>query len=120
MALDRDILHLLLRRYNLVQHMRGSRGHLIPAEEKQLREAWQAEAGRVSNDPRLTSQFFTMLQEIAFFPKPTETETAQSKQRQAFNLAPAKKPVQLTLPLPLSHWHVHAGAFRSGCQSDNL
>ena len=102
MDLDRDLLHLLVRRFNLLQRMRGGRGHLLPGEEKELREAWQSEAQRLSQDPRLISQLFTLLGELQFFPKPTTTEGGSYGQRQAFNLAPSKKALSLTLTLPVS------------------
>ncbi|MBQ9537026.1 MAG: hypothetical protein IJU79_04455 [Desulfovibrionaceae bacterium] len=106
-ALDRQILHLLLRRYNLLQHMKGTRGFLIPSEEKELREAWQAEVSRVSQDARLSSEFFTLMQDLRFLPKQTHAPEAP-KIRQAFNLAPAKKAVNFGLNLPLDPFYAHS------------
>ncbi len=54
--IDRDILHLLLRRHNLLARMHNSKGFLDPAEEKALRESWEAAVSRVS--PPLGPLFF--------------------------------------------------------------
>lgn len=56
--IDRDILHLLLRRHNLLARMHNSKGFLDPAEEKALRESWEAAVSRVSRDARLSGRFF--------------------------------------------------------------
>ena len=45
--IDRDILRLLMRRHNLLRRMYNAKGHLDPAEEKFLREAWEAAASRL-------------------------------------------------------------------------
>ncbi|MBR4741905.1 MAG: hypothetical protein IK079_03270, partial [Desulfovibrio sp.] len=103
--LDQQILGLLLKRYNLLQRMRGKRGFVLPVEEKQLRDAWQSEAIRYSSDPKLSSQLFSLLQDIQFYPKPNQ-DAKQSVGRTGFNLAPAQKPVDFSLILPKSHWHV--------------
>ena len=110
MAIDRQILNLLLRRHNMLKRMQGTRGHLIPLEEKQLREAWQAQVAKVSSDPNLSTQFFDLIQNLRFFPKPLGPAGDQkpSPTRQAFNLAPAKKPVYFSLNLPADHFQLHA------------
>ncbi|MBQ7738557.1 MAG: hypothetical protein IJT59_02745 [Desulfovibrionaceae bacterium] len=119
MAIDRQILNLLLRRYNMLQRMRGTRGHLIPIEEKQLREAWQAEVAKISPDPNLSTQLFELIQNLRFFPKPKEGQSEKkAPSKQAFNLAPSKKPVYFTLDLPAAHDLLHtqltAAAFAGG------
>ena len=119
-ALDRDLLNLLLRRFNLLEHMRGNRGHLLPVEEKELREAWQNEAQRFSSDPRLTIQLFSLLQELSFFPKPKHQESCDKAARSAFNLAPAQKAVDLKLNLPASAWHSHAWLTLAAFSGQNL
>lgn len=97
--IDRDILRLLLRRHNLLRRMHTAKGHLDPAEEKFLREAWEAAASRVSRDPRLSSRLFTLMQEVEFLPRP---EDEPADKRPAFNLAPATAPVSLAMRAPLA------------------
>ncbi|MCR5813354.1 MAG: hypothetical protein K6G15_02510 [Desulfovibrio sp.] len=120
LSLDRDLLNLLLRRFNLLEHLRGNRGHLLPVEEKEIREAWQSEAQRFSSDPRVTSQLFSLLQELSFFPKPKRQDSAEKLARGAFNLAPAQKPVALELALPVSAWHAHAWLTLAAFSGKNL
>lgn len=97
--IDRDILRLLMRRHNLLRRMHTAKGHLDPAEEKFLREAWEAAASRVSRDPRLSSRFFTLMQEVEFLPRP---EDEPADKRPAFNLAPSTAPVNLAMRAPLA------------------
>ena len=97
--IDRDILRLLMRRHNLLRRMHTAKGHLDPAEEKFLREAWEAAASRVSRDPRLSSRLFTLMQEVEFLPRP---EDEPADKRPAFNLAPATAPVNLAMRAPLA------------------
>lgn len=93
--IDRDILRLVMRRHNLIAKMAAPRGgHLAPQEEKLLREAWEAQVSRVSTDPRLSSRFFALMQEVEFLPRPEEGETKHT----AFGLAPAQLPVRIHLP----------------------
>ena len=104
--LDRDLLLLLQRRHNLLARMGGHAGHISPAEEKILREAWQEASARVSNDPRLASQFFVLLQDMRFYQQAAQNgEDADAAPdpgfRQAFNLAPARSPVSVKLQAPL-------------------
>ncbi|MBO6171274.1 MAG: 3-phosphoshikimate 1-carboxyvinyltransferase, partial [Desulfovibrio sp.] len=107
--IDRDILRLLLRRTNLLTKMRGSKPRLEAAEEKALREAWEAAVARVSRDARLSGHFFSLMQEVEFLPRPAahdeadvpEGAAAREPQHTAFNLAPAPKPVRLRLAAPL-------------------
>ena len=68
--IDRDILRLLLRRHNLLARMHNSKGFLDPAEEKALRESWEAAVSRVSRDARLSGRFFSLMQEVEFLPRP--------------------------------------------------
>lgn len=97
--IDRDILRLLMRRHNLLRRMHTAKGHLDPAEEKFLREAWEAAASRVSRDPRLSSRLFTLMQEVEFLPRP---EDEPADKRPAFNLAPATAPVNFAMRAPLA------------------
>lgn len=108
--IDRDILRLLLRRTNLLTKMRGAKPRLEAAEEKALREAWEAAVARVSRDARLSGHFFSLMQEVEFLPRPAahdeadapEGAAAREPQHTAFNLAPAPKPVRLRLAAPLA------------------
>lgn len=95
--IDRQILSLLLHRHNvLVRMMRGS-NRLTPQDERFLRESWEGQASRISSDPLLTNRLFNLLQEVDFLPPPSEdTQT----RRQAFNLAPQQKPVNIDMEGP--------------------
>lgn len=100
---DRQILKLLLKRHNLLEKLKSG-GRVDPAEEKSVREAWQNECARVSRDPALSGKFFSLMKELTFLPRPVEKpEEAPvgSKRREAFNLAPPKKPVAIESRAPL-------------------
>lgn len=120
MEIDRDILHLLLRRHNLLVRMRGSRPRLDPAEEKFLREAWQKAVARVSRDAGLSGRFFALMQEAAFLPRPATGgqerdagggAASGTERREAFNLAPPRKPVKLSMTAPFACHEVRAWLF---------
>ena len=98
--IDRDILRMLMRRHNLIKRMYNAKGFLEPAEEKSIRESWEAAVSRVSRDPRLSGRFFTLMQEAEFLPRPGEDGEAQ---RPAFNLAPADMPARLPPDPGLGH-----------------
>lgn len=106
--IDRDILRLLLRRANILARMRGGKARLDPAEEKTIREAWEAAVTRVSRDARLSGHFFSLMQEVEFLPKPAALQDAEtgdapaSAPRTAFNLAPPSRAVRLRMPGPLA------------------
>ncbi len=110
--IDRDILRLLLRRSNLLAKMRGANPRLGAADEKAIRESWEAAATRVSRDPRLSGHLFSLMQDIEFLPRPKSQGDSgqesgkgfQEVQHTAFNLAPAKKPVRLHIVAPLDCW----------------
>lgn len=96
--IDRDILRLLMRRHNILRKMRNAKGFLDASEEKGLREAWEAAVSRVSRDARLSSRFFSLMQEVDFLPRPEDGE----ERRAAFNLAPPAVPVRLDMEAPLA------------------
>lgn len=98
MDLDRDILKLLARRCNILDRLRGHRGQLDAAEERELRAAWEKSAGKMSRDPRLTRQMFSLFQEIEFLARPMAGE----ERRPAFNLAPVQRPIALRMVAPLA------------------
>ncbi|MDR3320454.1 MAG: 3-phosphoshikimate 1-carboxyvinyltransferase [Desulfovibrio sp.] len=105
--IDRDILKLLVRRHNFLQRMHNSKGFLDAAEERPLRASWEAAVARVSSDARLSAQFFSLIQELEFFPKSEEATDgiygrATPRIHTGFNLAPPQKSVHLVMPAPLS------------------
>ncbi len=123
--IDRDILRLLLRRHNILTRMRGDKPRMDAAEEKILRESWEAAVARISRDARLSGHFFSLMQEVEFQPRPVSErqerpegeghegaeEGAQAladspregtDKRTAFNLAPPFKPVRLRMQAPLA------------------
>lgn len=95
--IDRDILKLVMRRYNLIQRMAATKGKLAPQEERYIRESWEAQVAKVSSDPKLSSRFFTLLQEVNFAPRPEE---GAAPRRPSFGLAPLQKPVNIALDAP--------------------
>jgi 5-enolpyruvylshikimate-3-phosphate synthase len=101
--IDRDILKLLARRHNFLRRMHNSRGFLDAAEERFLRASWKDAAAKVSSDARLSAQFFSLMQEVEFFPKPEEADSGigRDRARAGFNLAPMQKPVRLNMRGPL-------------------
>ena len=111
--IDRDILRLLLRRNNLLERMRGDKPRLDSAEEKNIRESWEAAVSRISRDARLSGHFFSLMQEVEFQPRPASARNdaddagdsgaaLQEPPRTAFNLAPPAKHVRLSMPAPLA------------------
>ena len=94
--IDRNILKLLLKRHNLLQRLAARQGRPDAKTEQQLRAAWEKSATRISRDPKVTRQLFSLLQEVHFLPKPNPDD----EQRQAFGLAPLRQPVKLSMPGP--------------------
>ena len=104
--IDRDILRLLLRRNNILERMRGDRPRLDSAEEKNIRESWEAAVSHISRDARLSGHFFSLMQEVEFQPRPASARNdaaeagdnagaaMQEPPRTAFNLAPPAKHVR--------------------------
>lgn len=110
--IDQEILRLLLRRTNLLNKIK-SHGRLAAEDEKFLREAWQNDVARVSRDPELSGRFFSLMQQIEFLPKPAENDNGTepkpgAQRREAFNLAPSRKPVNIAMTAPLSAWQTTA------------
>lgn len=129
--IDRDILRLLLRRHNLLERMRGGRPRLDAAEEKFLREAWQKAVALVSRDADLSGRFFALMQDAAFLPRPAaesrdadaqgaETPAPAAERREAFNLAPPRKPVELSLRAPLACRETRAWLFLAAASGQPL
>lgn len=125
--IDRDILRLLLKRHNLLERMRGARARLDPAEEKFLREAWQKAVARVSRDADLSGRFFALMQDAAFLPRPAaaeseageaETPAHWAERREAFNLAPPHKPVEIAFTAPLDCRETRAWLFLAAASGE--
>ena len=92
--IDGSIIRLLLKRYTLLQRLAAPRSRPDAKTEQQLRTAWEKNATRVSRDPKVTRQLFSLLQEVHFLPKPDPDDGP----RQAFGLAPVRQPVRLSMP----------------------
>lgn len=128
--IDRDILRLLLRRHNLLERMRGGRPRLDAAEEKFLREAWQKAVSRVSRDADLSGRFFALMQDAAFLPRPADENqdadaqgadaSPAAERREAFNLAPPRKPLELSMRAPLACREARAWLFLAAASGQPL
>lgn len=94
--IDRELARLLARRARLLNKATGGRKGSDPALEKQLRQAWETNATRLSRDPRFVHQLFTLLQEVDVIDR-TEEEV-----RPGFNLSPSRKPVAINIDGPAS------------------
>lgn len=98
--LDRDIMKLLVRRAKLVNRLRAGKEHAAtPAAaraEKEVRTAWEKNAVSFSRDEKFARQLFSLLQEIRV------DSQAEAASRSGFNLAPARRPVNVALPGPRS------------------
>ncbi len=110
---DQEILRLLIRRHNMLARMRDKKGRLDAAEEKFLRESWQAAVAKVSRDATLSGHFFTMMQGLSFLPRPAKTEADEStlkgsERRQSFNLAPPRQAVNIDLAAPAASFSICA------------
>ena len=85
--IDEDILKLIVRRARLLARMPEN-----ATRERALRTHWEEHAARVSRDPRLIRQLFTLLQEV--------NVAAEDLTTGAFNLAPSSSAVQADLAMP--------------------
>ena len=94
--IDKSILRLLLKRHQALQRLAAPGGRPDAKTERVLRAAWEKNATRVSRDPKVTRQLFSLLQEVHFLPKPNPDD----EPRQAFGLAPMRQPVTLSMPGP--------------------
>ena len=90
--LDNDILHLVIRRAQLLAKMR-QHGRLAPETEKTIRTAWESKAARMARDNRLSRDLFVLLQSI-------EPLTRQEEEQGYFNLAPNTDAVDIRIPAP--------------------
>lgn len=98
--LDRDIMKLLVRRAKLVTRLRGGKDHAAtPAAakaEKDVRTAWEKNAASFSRDEKFVRQLFSLVQEVRV------DSQAEAASRSGFNLAPARRPVNVDIPGPRS------------------
>ena len=90
--LDNDILHLVMRRAQLVARMRHN-GRLAPETEKTIRTAWESKAARMARDNRLSRDLFVLLQTI-------EPLSREEEEQGYFNLAPNGEAVDICIPAP--------------------
>ena len=90
--LDNDILHLVMRRAQLVARMRHN-GRLAPETEKTIRTAWESKAARMARDNRLSRDLFVLLQTI-------EPLSREEEEQGYFNLAPNGEAVDIRIPAP--------------------
>lgn len=94
--IDRELANLLAKRAMLLHKANSGRKGTDPSLEKQLRQAWETNAARLSRDPRFIRQFFALMQEI-------EANTRdEEEQRSGFNLAPPRRPVAVAIKGPSS------------------
>lgn len=96
--IDADIINLIMRRHNMLERMSGGRSHPGSQDEKMIREDWEARVRKVSDDPRMSGLFFSLMEEASFFPKPADGEP----KRQPFGLSPLQEPVSVDFNAPLS------------------
>lgn len=92
MDLDNDILHLVMRRAQMLARLRRG-GRLAPETEKTLRTAWESKAARLARDNRLSRDLFVLLQTI-------EPLTRMEEEQGFYNLAPNGEAVDIQIPAP--------------------
>ncbi|MBQ5727343.1 MAG: hypothetical protein IIV56_00250, partial [Mailhella sp.] len=90
--LDNDILHMVIRRAQLLARMRQN-GRLAPETEKTIRTAWESKAARMARDNRLSRDLFVLLQTI-------EPLTRMEEEQGYYNLAPNGEAVDIRIPAP--------------------
>lgn len=115
--IDQEILRLLLKRHNLLEKIRH-KGRLDAADERIMREAWQANVAKVSRDAELATRFFSLLQQISFLPrpgaKPADSQPG-AERREAFNLAPPRSPIQAEFICPLDQRQSCSWLYLAAC-----
>ena len=89
-ALDLDLMKLLVRRAKLLSRVREGREHASSPKaivaEKQIRKAWEKNAPSFSKDPRFARQLFGLLQEVSVLAK-------DAAPKDSFRLSPSRKAV---------------------------
>lgn len=100
--LDKELIRLIARRARLLAKLPARQAGSGNADnERDLRLAWEKNASRVSRDPRLIRQIFALLREVEVLPADADLPTA-------FNLAPARKTLEVDLPAPASDRRIRA------------
>lgn len=100
--LDRELIRLIAKRSRLLAKLPARQAGSGNADnERDLRLSWEKNASRVSRDPRLIRQIFALLREVEVLPADLDQPTA-------FNLAPARKPLEVDLPAPASDRRIRA------------
>ncbi|MGN1038168.1 MAG: hypothetical protein ACI4P0_02080, partial [Mailhella sp.] len=92
MDIDNEILHLIMRRAQMLFRLRRG-GRLAPETEKTLRTAWESKAARLARDSRLSRDMFVLLQSI-------EPLTRVEEEQGYYNLCPNTESVDIQLPAP--------------------
>ena len=92
MDLDNDLLHLVVRRAQMLARLRSG-GRLAPDTEKALRTAWESKAARLARDNRLSRDLFVLLQSI-------EPMTRMEEEQGYYNLSPNGEAVDIRIPAP--------------------
>lgn len=92
MDIDNEILHLIMRRAQMLFRLRRG-GRLAPETEKILRTAWESKAARLARDSRLSRDMFVLLQSI-------EPLTRVEEEQGYYNLCPNTESVDIQLPAP--------------------
>lgn len=99
MQIDTDIFALLGRRSTLMSKLRKGKSHAaspgVIKSEKQIRSAWEQQAGRLSSSPRLSRQLFGLINELEISPERDEGYSP-------FNLSPSRQAVRVKTVGPTS------------------
>lgn len=100
MELDSELLRLLTQRSVLMGKLRKGKAHAstpgIIKSEKQIRGAWEQQAGRLSGSPRLSRQLFGLINDLDIQPE------RDGESHSPFNLSPSRQPVDVNVPGPVS------------------
>lgn len=100
MGLDTELLRILTQRSILMNKLRKGKAHAstpgIIKSEKQIRSAWEQQAGRLSSSPRLSRQLFGLINELEIQPE------RDGEAYSPFNLSPSRQPVNVNVPGPVS------------------
>lgn len=100
--LDKELIRLIVKRARLLAKLPARQAGSGNADnERDLRLSWEKNASRVSRDPRLIRQIFALLREVEVLPADADLPAA-------FNLAPARKALEVDLPAPASDRRIRA------------
>lgn len=100
MGIDTELFKLLLRRSELMNKLRHGKGYAsnpgMIKSEKQIRSAWEEQAGRLGGNPRLSRQLFGLIQDLEIHAE------REGERRAPYNLNPSRQPVSVNIPGPSS------------------